>query len=73
MFTMTRDQTALVEAVREFATTELAPYAAEWDETHHFPIDVLQRAGALGLGGIYADERFGGSGLSRSDAVRIFE
>jgi alkylation response protein AidB-like acyl-CoA dehydrogenase len=73
MFTLTRDQTALVEAVREFATNELAPHAAEWDETHHFPVDVLREAGELGLGGIYAEERFGGSGLSRSDAVRIFE
>jgi alkylation response protein AidB-like acyl-CoA dehydrogenase len=73
MFTLTRDQLALVNAVRDFATNELAPHAAEWDETHHFPIDVLREAGQLGLGGIYADERFGGSGLSRSDAVRVFE
>jgi alkylation response protein AidB-like acyl-CoA dehydrogenase len=73
MFTLTRDQSALVDAVREFARNELAPHAADWDETHHFPVDVLRDAGELGLGGIYADERFGGSGLSRSDAVRIFE
>ncbi len=73
MFTLTRDQVALVDAVRDFATNELAPNSAEWDETHHFPIDVLRDAGRLGLGGIYAEERFGGSGLSRSDAVRVFE
>jgi alkylation response protein AidB-like acyl-CoA dehydrogenase len=73
MFTLTRDQLALVDAVRDFATNELAPHAAEWDETHYFPIEVLREAGRLGLGGIYADERFGGSGLNRSDAVRIFE
>ena len=73
MFTLTRDQVALVDAVRDFATNELAPHAAEWDETHHFPIEVLREAGRLGLGGIYAGEKYGGSGLSRSDAVRIFE
>ncbi|MBW4032399.1 MAG: acyl-CoA dehydrogenase [Acidobacteria bacterium] len=73
MFTLTRDQVALVDAVRDFATNELAPHAAEWDETHYFPIEVLREAGRLGLGGIYASEQFGGSGLSRSDAVRIFE
>jgi alkylation response protein AidB-like acyl-CoA dehydrogenase len=73
MFTLTRDQLALVDAVRDFATNELAQHAAEWDETHYFPIEVLREAGRLGLGGIYADERFGGSGLNRSDAVRIFE
>ncbi len=73
MFTLTQDQAALVDAVREFARDELAPHAAEWDESHHFPLDVLQAAGRMGLGGIYADEKYGGSGLTRSDAVRIFE
>lgn len=73
MFTLTQDQTALVNAVREFARDELAPNAAAWDESHHFPLDVLHAAGRMGLGGIYADEKYGGSGLTRSDAVRIFE
>jgi hypothetical protein len=73
MFTLTRDQQSMVDAVRDFAANELAPHAAEWDETGHFPIDVLGEAGEMGLGAICVDERFGGSGLSRSDAVRLFE
>jgi alkylation response protein AidB-like acyl-CoA dehydrogenase len=73
MFTLTRDQQSMVDAVRDFAENELAPHAAEWDETGQFPIDVLREAGAMGLGAMCVDERFGGSGLSRSDAVRIFE
>ena len=36
-------------------------------------IDTLQRAGDLGLGGVYVREDYGGSGLSRLDAVAIFE
>src|SRR3954447_20584848 len=73
MFTLTRDQQSMVDAVRDFAENELAPHAAEWDETGQFPIDVLREAGAMGLGAMCVDERFGGSGLSRSDAVRLFE
>lgn len=73
MFETTEDQRALVDMVRDFATTALEPNAAKWDETKHFPLDVLAEAGALGMGGIYAREEFGGSGLSRSDAVLIFE
>lgn len=69
----TEDQLALVEMVRDFATTELAPHAGEWDENHHFPVDVLAQAGELGMGGIYVGEEYGGSGLSRVDAVMIFE
>ena len=59
--------------VRNFAADSLAPRAAEWDEKHHFPVDVLRTAGELGMGAMYSREEFGGSGLSRADAVLIFE
>ena len=67
------ERAAILETVREFAQTELAPHALEWDETSHFPRDVLHRAGALGLGGIYVREDVGGTGLGRAEAVEIFE
>ncbi|TFB46756.1 acyl-CoA dehydrogenase family protein [Cryobacterium tagatosivorans] len=73
MYAVTEDQRSIVQMVRQFAAESLAPNAAEWDETHHFPVDVLRRAGDLGMGGIYASEEYGGSGLSRADAVLIFE
>jgi alkylation response protein AidB-like acyl-CoA dehydrogenase len=73
MFELNEDQQALVQMVRDFANEALAPHAAKWDETKHFPVDVLAEAGALGMGGIYVREQFGGSGLTRSDAVLIFE
>jgi alkylation response protein AidB-like acyl-CoA dehydrogenase len=73
MFELNEDQLALVETVRDFAREALAPNAAKWDEAKHFPVDVLRDAGELGLGGIYAAEEYGGSGLTRSDAVLIFE
>jgi alkylation response protein AidB-like acyl-CoA dehydrogenase len=67
------EQAALVEAVRDFAEKELAPHAVEWDQAKHFPVDVLVKAGEIGLGGIYAREDVGGSNLSRTDAALIFE
>jgi alkylation response protein AidB-like acyl-CoA dehydrogenase len=70
---MTEERTALVEAVRDFAETALAPYAGEWDAEKYFPVDTLRQAGEMGLGGIYVREDVGGSGLSRQDAVAIFE
>ncbi|MEZ2388991.1 acyl-CoA dehydrogenase family protein [bacterium RCC_150] len=73
MFELTEDQQAMVEMVRDFAAKAIAPHAAEWDETKHFPVDVLQEAGTLGMGSIYVREEFGGSGLSRTDAALIFE
>lgn len=73
MFELNEDQQALVAMVRDFANEALAPNSAKWDETKHFPVDVLAEAGALGMGGIYVREQFGGSGLTRSEAVLIFE
>lgn len=73
MFELNEEQQAVVEMVRDFAATAIAPHAAEWDEHKHFPVDVLREAGGLGMGGIYVSEDFGGSGLSRTDAVLIFE
>ncbi|MBX3311205.1 MAG: acyl-CoA dehydrogenase family protein [Cryobacterium sp.] len=73
MYPISADQQDLVDMVRNFAADSLAPHAAEWDEKHHFPMDVLRTAGELGMGAMYSREEFGGSGLSRADAVLIFE
>jgi alkylation response protein AidB-like acyl-CoA dehydrogenase len=70
---MTEERAALVDAVHDFAEAELAPFAVERDREKIFPVDTLRRAGELGLGGIYVREDVGGSGLSRLDAVAIFE
>ncbi|MGN7979283.1 acyl-CoA dehydrogenase family protein [Microbacterium sp. 22195] len=67
------EREAILGAVRDFTETELAPYAAERDEKHIFPRETLNRAGELGLGGIYVREEFGGTGLARVDTVAIFE
>ncbi len=71
--TTAEEREAILDAVREFAETELAPFSAERDEKHIFPRESLGKAGELGLGGIYVSEEFGGTGLSRSDTVAIFE
>ena len=71
--TTAEEREAILAAVREFAEAELAPFAAERDEKHIFPRESLNRGGELGLGGIYVREDFGGTGLSRTDTVAIFE
>ncbi len=71
--TTTEEREAILDAVREFAASELAPFAQERDEGHIFPRESLHRAGALGLGGVCISEEHGGTGLSRIDAVAIFE
>ncbi|MGW1037185.1 acyl-CoA dehydrogenase family protein [Streptomyces antibioticus] len=70
---LTEDQQALVETTLDFAQDHLAPHALDWDRDKHFPVDVLRKAAGLGLGGVYVREESGGSGLTRSDGVLVFE
>jgi len=72
-FELTEDQRAIQEAARRFAAERLAPYAAEWDATEHFPVDVMREAAALGFASIYIKGDVGGSEMSRLDAAIIFE
>ncbi|HEU5281161.1 MAG TPA: acyl-CoA dehydrogenase family protein [Gammaproteobacteria bacterium] len=72
-FTLTPDQIAIQTMVSEFAANEIAPHAAEWDKTHHFPKDVLKKAAGLGLAAIVVKDEVGGSGLTRLDSAIIFE
>lgn len=72
-FEPSEEQRAFQDVARDFAAENMAPFAAEWDETHHFPVDTLRKAAALGFAGIYVGEDVGGTGLGRLDATLIFE
>ena len=67
------EERVIVKTASAFAEKRLAPHALEWDDTHHFPVDVLREAAQLGMAAIYCRDDAGGSGLRRLDGVRIFE
>lgn len=71
--TSAEERAALVEAVRDFADARLAPFANQRDADHEFPLETLREAGQLGLGAICVREDVGGAGLSRLDAIAIYE
>jgi alkylation response protein AidB-like acyl-CoA dehydrogenase len=73
LFGLDDDERVIAETAAAFAEKRVAPYALEWDENHHFPIDVLREAAELGMAAIYCRDDVGGSELRRLDAVRIFE
>jgi butyryl-CoA dehydrogenase len=61
-FELSEEQEAFRAVVREFAEAEIAPHAAQWDRDHHFPVDVVQKMGKLGLFGLTSPEEYGGAG-----------
>jgi alkylation response protein AidB-like acyl-CoA dehydrogenase len=72
-FELSDDQRAFQQAAREFATAEMAPFAARWDAEASFPRATLAHAGELGFCGLYASEAAGGLGLPRLDATIVLE
>src|SRR6476646_5062502 len=72
-FELTDDQREIQDLARKFTADRITPFAAEWDETHHYPVDVWKAAGELGFGAIYVAEDSGGIGLGRLEAALIME
>jgi alkylation response protein AidB-like acyl-CoA dehydrogenase len=72
-FALTDDQIAIQDTALTFAKERIAPGAAEWDETCHFPVDVIRETAALGMATVYVPAEQGGSGLTRLDGALIFE
>ncbi len=72
-FELSDDQRAIQEMAQRFTADAITPHAAEWDETHHFPRDVVTAAAELGFGAIYVSEESGGIGLGRLEAALVME
>lgn len=72
-FQLTDDQLAIQEMAMRFTADNITPFAAEWDEKHIFPREVIQRSAELGFGAIYVSEGSGGIGLGRLEAALIME
>jgi alkylation response protein AidB-like acyl-CoA dehydrogenase len=71
-FIFTDEHEALRESIRNFAIKELAPHAAEWEETT-FPDSVFTRMGELGLLGLDKPEEYGGQGGDYFSAMVLAE
>jgi alkylation response protein AidB-like acyl-CoA dehydrogenase len=72
-FSLNVEQRAIRDLAFSFATEQIAPHAIEWDQTHHFPRDVIRKSATLGFGGICVAEDVGGSALSRLEGVLIYD
>ncbi|RIV17533.1 acyl-CoA dehydrogenase [Alicyclobacillaceae bacterium I2511] len=62
-FRLDSEHEQLRRMVREFAAKEVAPGAAERDESEHFDRDLFTKMGNLGLTGIPWPEEYGGAGM----------
>ncbi|MDF2749503.1 MAG: Butyryl-CoA dehydrogenase [Gaiellaceae bacterium] len=72
-FALTDEQRSLRELAREFATKEIRPQAAAYDEQQTHPADVIAKAHELGLMNLHVPEHLGGLGLPAFDGMLVGE
>ncbi|HEY0544601.1 MAG TPA: acyl-CoA dehydrogenase [Pyrinomonadaceae bacterium] len=72
-FELSEEQQQVKMSVREFAEAEIAPHVMEWDESQHFPIELVPKLAELGLMGVIFPEEYGGAGMGYVEYATIVE
>ncbi|HZI62568.1 MAG TPA: acyl-CoA dehydrogenase [Pyrinomonadaceae bacterium] len=72
-FELSEEQQQVKMSVREFAESEMAPHVMEWDESQHFPVELLPKLAELGLMGVIFPEEYGGAGMGYVEYATIIE
>ncbi len=62
-FALSDEQLALQETARRFAQQEIAPVAAQYDQSGEFPRHIIEKAWSLGLASTAIPADYGGVGL----------
>jgi alkylation response protein AidB-like acyl-CoA dehydrogenase len=71
--TLSEEHEMIRMAARDFAQKEIAPIAAEFDETGDFPYETIKKMGAMGFMGIEVPEEYGGAEMDTVAYVLALE
>lgn len=72
-FELSEEHKMIQKAARDFAQNEIAPIAAEFDESSDFPIGTIRKMGEMGFMGIEVPEEYGGAGMDTLSYVLALE
>jgi butyryl-CoA dehydrogenase len=70
---LSEDHRAVQDAVRSYVQDRIAPQAAAWDKSHHFPKAELRGLAALGCYGVAVPTEWDGAGLDYLALALIIE
>lgn len=73
IYPLSDEHRMLRDAARDFAQKEIAPIAAEFDESGEFPKETIKKMGGLGFMGIEVPEAYGGAGMDTLAYVLALE
>ena len=73
LFPLTEEHVMIRQAARDFAQNEIAPIAAEFDESGEFPYETIMKMGEMGFMGIEVPAEYGGAGMDTLAYVLALE
>jgi alkylation response protein AidB-like acyl-CoA dehydrogenase len=73
IFPLSNEHKMIRDAARDFAQKEIAPIAAEFDESGEFPMQTVKKMGELGFMGIEVPEAYGGAEMDTLSYVLALE
>jgi alkylation response protein AidB-like acyl-CoA dehydrogenase len=73
LYPLSEEHKMIRDTARDFAQKEIAPIAAEFDESGEFPYQTIQKMGEMGFMGIEVPEEYGGAGMDTLAYVLALE
>ena len=72
-FSASENQQMVQQMARDFAEKHIRPHVMEWDEAQHFPRELFNKLGELGMMSVVVPEQYGGSGFSYFEYVTVIQ
>ena len=63
----------ILDKARDHAKQIIVPNIDKWNNEKRWPREASDKAGAIGLAGLYAPEEWGGQGLPLSEGIQVYE
>ena len=73
LFPLSAEHEMIRQTARDFAQKEIAPIAAEFNESGEFPSRTIKKMGEMGFMGIEVPEAYGGAGMDTLAYVLALE
>jgi alkylation response protein AidB-like acyl-CoA dehydrogenase len=72
-FTLNPEQDSFRKMLRDFVQREIEPVAREWEQSGHYPTEIVDQMKAIGLFGLLVPEEYGGAGADFVSFALTFE
>jgi alkylation response protein AidB-like acyl-CoA dehydrogenase len=72
-FSVSENQLMVGQMAKDFAEKHIKPHVMEWDEEQHFPRELFNQLGELGMLSVFVPEEYGGSGFGYFEYVSVIQ